>query len=163
MRLCLRQPWVDRLCSVYCSTEQKATDGAQILAEHLGVDYESLTDLGENDRSATGYLPEDEFREVAEEFFAYPDRSVRGWETARDAQQRIVGAVETILVRQQGPGDIAIVAHGGVGALLLCRLKGVEISASEDQPGGKGGNYYCFDAESWSLVQDWKAIDEDGG
>lgn len=163
MRCCLEQPWVDGICSVYCSTEQKALDGARILAEHLGVDYEPRADLGENDRSATGYLPQGEFLAVAEAFFARPDESVRGWETARDAQRRIVGAVEAVLNRRQRGGDVAIVAHGGVGALLLCHLKGVEISAREGQPGVNGGNYYCFDAESGSLVHGWKAIDEVGG
>jgi len=163
MRRCLQQSWSARLSAVYCSTEQKAIDGAQILAERLGTGYEMLVDLGENDRSATGYLPENEFRAAVQQFFAHPDESVRGWETARDAQRRIVEAVETILARERVPGDIAIVAHGGVGALLLCHLTGVEISASENQPGANGGNYYCFDADSWSLEQSWKAIDEDGG
>jgi broad specificity phosphatase PhoE len=162
MRL-LAQPWIERLGAVYCSTEQKAIDGAEILAGHLGTGYEMVADLGENDRSATGYLPADEFRAVAGAFFARPDESVRGWERACDAQQRIVGAVERILAEHRGPGDIAIVAHGGVGALLLCNLKGVGISARESQPGANGGNYYCFEAESWSLVQDWRTIGEDGG
>ncbi|MFC0389117.1 histidine phosphatase family protein [Muricoccus vinaceus] len=45
-------------------------------------------------------------------------------------------------------GDIAIVSHGGVGALLLCHLKGVPISRAEDQPGAGGGCVYSFDPET---------------
>ena len=37
-------------------------------------------------------------------------------------------------------GSIAIVAHGGVGALLLCWLKNVPISRLEDRPGQ--GNFF---------------------
>ena len=33
-------------------------------------------DLGENDRSATGYLPKAEFEAMADAFFARPDESV---------------------------------------------------------------------------------------
>lgn len=159
MERLLAQPWIAHVGAVYCSTEQKAVDGAQILAGHLGIGYEMVEELGENDRSATGYLPQDEFRQAAERFFAHPDRSVRGWETASDAQRRIVGAVEGILARDRGRGDLAIVAHGGVGTLYLCHLKGVEISASEGQPGTSGGNYFCFEARSRTLVHGWRAID----
>jgi hypothetical protein len=45
----------------------------------------------------------------------------------------------------------------------LCHLKGVEIGAREGQPGANGGNYFCFEAESLTLVQGWTAIDENGG
>ena len=34
----LEAPWVPGLRSVFCSTEQKALDGAGVLARHLGID-----------------------------------------------------------------------------------------------------------------------------
>src|SRR5262249_3840496 len=61
MRLLLRQPWVAQITAVYCSTEQKAVDGATVLAAHLGLPVSPVADLSENDRSATGYLPAPEF------------------------------------------------------------------------------------------------------
>jgi broad specificity phosphatase PhoE len=73
----LRQPWVRDVTAVHCSTEQKATDGAAILAQHLGLDYTAHDALGENDRSATGFLPSHEFERVADAFFAEPAVSVR--------------------------------------------------------------------------------------
>ena len=43
-------------------------------------------DIHENDRSAPGYLPREEFEAVADTFFADLDASVRGWETARSGR-----------------------------------------------------------------------------
>jgi broad specificity phosphatase PhoE len=159
MRQMLAHPWVNAVESVYCSTEQKAIDGAAILAAHLSLDYVMVEALGENDRSSTGYLPGDEFWATAALFFARPDESVRGWEIARDAQRRIVDAVDAIVENDDSAGDIAIVSHGGVGTLYLCHLKGCPISQDEGQPGTSGGCYYCFEARSKALLYDWRTID----
>jgi broad specificity phosphatase PhoE len=159
MRKLLAQPWMDSIGSVYCSTEQKAIDGAVVLAEYLKIEYEMIEELGEIDRSATGYLPKEEHAAAAEAFFAHPEVSVRGWEKAVDAQRRIVGAVERATEGDRGKGNIAIVSHGGVGTLYLCHLKGYPISWRERQPGRSGGNYYCFGARSKALLYGWQPID----
>lgn len=157
----LARPWVGGVRAVWCSTERKARDGAEILAAHLGLPVSELADLGENDRSATGYLPRAEFEAVADLFFAHPDESVRGWERAVDAQRRIVGAVEAVLAASAGcGGDIAIVAHGGVGTLLLCHLGGLPIGRRHDQPPNNGGNHFAFDAATRRLLHGWRAIDD---
>ena len=52
MRLLLRQTWITGITSIYCSTEQKAIDGAAVLAEHLSLQICQSVELGENDRSA---------------------------------------------------------------------------------------------------------------
>ncbi|WP_372622796.1 histidine phosphatase family protein [Falsiroseomonas sp.] len=160
MARALALPWVGRVGAVWCSTERKARDGAEILAGHLGLPVQVLTELGENDRSATGYLPKAEFEAVADEFFARPHESVRGWERAVDAQRRIVGAVEKVLdASAGGKGDVAIVAHGGVGTLLLCHLRGDPIGRTHDQPPNNGGNYFAFDAATRRVHHGWRAID----
>jgi broad specificity phosphatase PhoE len=159
MRALLAQPFVARLGAVWCSTERKAIDGAEIIAGAIGTIPRHLAGLGENDRSATGYLPRAEFEATADAFFANPHDSVRGWEKAADAQRRIVAAITTVLVKTQAGHDLAVVSHGGVGALLLCHLKGCSISRTEDQPGSSGGNYYCFDRTTLSLRHDWRAIE----
>jgi broad specificity phosphatase PhoE len=145
---------------VYCSKEQKAIDGAEILAGHLGIGYEMVEELGEVDRSSTGYLPQEEHAAAARELFAHPGRSMRGWETACDAQRRIVEAVAGVLAGEEGEGDVAIVSHGAVATFYLCHLKGCPIRWEEKQPGRKGGQYYCFDAEIGTLVHGWRRIDE---
>jgi broad specificity phosphatase PhoE len=155
----LGQPWVAGLGSVWSSTERKAIDGAEIIADAIGTAPRLLAALGENDRSATGYLPKAEFEATADAFFANAQDSIRGWETAADAQRRIVAAIATVLAETPEGLDIAVVSHGGVGALLLCHLKTCPISRTEDQPGAGGGNYYCFDRTTYSLQHGWRQIE----
>jgi broad specificity phosphatase PhoE len=158
-RSLLHMPWLPAISAVWCSTERKALDAAEIIARAVGSAPRRLAALGENDRSATEYLPKAEFEATADAFFANPLESVRGWETAIDAQRRIVAAVETVLAGTPAGGDIVVVSHGGVGALLLCRLKACPISRTEDQPGAGGGNYFCFERETYSLRHGWLSID----
>ena len=160
MRLAAGRPWLAGVQSLFTSTERKATDAAGLLAERLGTGPVAIEGLGENDRSATGYLPEAEFEAVADEFFARPEESVRGWERAADAQRRIVGAVERAMSLASAEGDVAIVSHGGVGALLLCHLRGVPISRDADQPGGGGGHVFSFDRASRRLLTGWRRIED---
>lgn len=159
MRKMLAQPWLERVGAIYCSMEQKAIDGAQVLADYLSLEFEMVEDLGEIDRSATGYLPAEEHAAAAKEVFVHPARSMRGWETANAAQQRMVQAMEWVIAQGRGPGDVAVVAHGGVATFYLCHLKGLPIRWEERQPGSGGGNYYCFDAEARVLVHGWRPID----
>ena len=159
MRAGLRQPWVREVTSVYCSTEQKAIDGAEILAGGLGIGFEQVEELGENDRSATGFLPPDEFERVADQFFASPEISVRGWERAIDAQSRIVRAVEGIAKTDNTSGAIAIVSHGAVGTLLYCHLTGEPIDRRRDQPPNGGGNFYGFTLSPPAVHSWWRTID----
>jgi broad specificity phosphatase PhoE len=159
MKKLLTQPWVQDVRAIYCSTEQKAIDGAKILADYLTLSYEMRQDLGENDRSSTGFLPKEEFETTANQFFAQPNRSIRGWETATAAQQRIIEGMNAIIDTNKAEGNIAVVSHGGVGALYLCYLKRSPISRVEDQPGNGGGNYYAFQPETKTLLHGWKPID----
>ena len=158
MTRALALPWVAGIGSIWCSTERKARDGADILAAHLNLPVTALAALGENDRSATGYLPRAEFEAVADQFFANPDQSIRGWETAVAAQCRIVAAIEPICATSCG-GGIALVSHGGVGTLLLCHLRGDPIGRAHDQPANNGGNFFAFDAATRRLHHGWRPID----
>jgi len=159
MRASLTQPWVNEISAVYCSTEQKAIDGAEILAQHLSHGFTTVHALGENDRSATGFLPPDEFEKVADQFFARPEESVRGWETAAAAQLRICSAVESIAATDTTTGTIAIVSHGAVGTLLYCHLAGEPISRRWDQPPNGGGNFYRFQLAPHQVFAWWAPID----
>ncbi len=149
------QPWVPDLSAVVSSTERKAVETAEALATAAGVPHARDGALGENDRSATGYLPPAEFETVADEFFARPDASVRGWERATDAQRRIVTAVEGVAAA--AAGDVAVVTHGGVGTLLLCSLLGVPIDRRHDQPGQ--GSWYSFDAATGRVAHVWRRLE----
>jgi broad specificity phosphatase PhoE len=185
MEAMLARPWVSGLGAVYCSDEQKALDGAAILAGHLGLTPFVVPELGEVDRSSTGYLPEEEHAAAARLLFERPDESVRGWETARNAQARIIAAIEAVIEhageqRSGGEGEkepvrgassplhpsspaplpsVAIVAHGAVGTFYLCHLKGAPISMADAQPGRDGGHYFWFDAETKALKGGWTRIE----
>ena len=159
IRHLLSRAWMARLEALYCSTEQKAIDGAALLAEALGIPWHQVAALGENDRAATGYLPKAEFEATVDAFFAQPHESIRGWERAIDAQARIVAAVAQLTAMAPGAGPIAVVSHGGVGALLLCHLTGVPISRTAEQPGASGGNYFLFQMPEGILVHGWKPLE----
>jgi len=156
----LKQDWVACITAVYSSTEQKAIDGAEILAAHLSLSFERIVELGENDRSSTGFLPPSEFEAVADRFFAEPDVSVRGWERAVDAQRRVVTAVERLVPRDTTTGAIAIVSHGAVGTLLYCELAGQPIARRHDQPANGGGNWFRFSLTPAVVHSWWAPIDE---
>lgn len=153
----LAQSWAGSLRRIVSSAERKAIETAEILGTPLGIVPEIRERMHENDRSATGFLPPPEFEAVADQFFAHPETSIRGWERAADAQSRIRGEVDTVLGAHDG-GDIAFVGHGGVGTLLLLSLTGRPISRTADQPGG-GGNYYAFTMPELRLLHGWRPID----
>ncbi|MCG6859275.1 MAG: phosphoglycerate mutase family protein [Salaquimonas sp.] len=146
--------------TVISSGEKKAVETAQPLAEPLGLPVIIREEMHENDRSATGFLMPDEFEQVASQFFACPDTSIRGWERAVDAQSRIVGAVEKVL-SEAGRGDVLIVGHGGVGTLLMCHIAGWPIAHDHDQPGG-GGNVFAFEGGSQQLLHGWTPMERLG-
>ena len=161
MRAMAAHPWLGGVRSIFASGERKARDAAQLLAEGLGLQGYSVVDcLGENDRSATGYLPKQEFEATADAFFAQPQTSVRGWEPAADAQARIIHAVEQVVLQASDNGDVAIIGHGGTGTLLYCHLAGLPISRRYEQPATNGGNWFAFDRASQKLLQaEWRSID----
>lgn len=150
-------PEIARVRRVWCSDERKAVEAAAILADSLGLPEPAvLASLRENDRSATGYLPEAEFEATADLFFADPDASACGWETARAAQARIVTAIGTVSAQSPEGDELAIVSHGAVGALLLCRLAARPIGRDADQP--SQGHYFAFDRASLRLLHGWRSI-----
>ncbi|WP_192183668.1 histidine phosphatase family protein [Mesorhizobium amorphae] len=153
----LDQPWVGSIRRIVSSGERKAIETAEIVARHLRLAVEVRERMHENDRSATGFLPPPEFEAAADQFFANPQSSIRGWERAIDAQHRIVSEVEAVL-GANGADDIAFVGHGGVGTLLLLSLSGREISREADQPAG-GGNYFAYDIGARRVLHGWRPID----
>ncbi len=140
------------MTSLWSSAERKALDTAEILSERLELAVQIRADLGENDRSSTGYLPMEEFDRTADLFFADPDSSVRGWTPARLEQTRIVKAVSAVAGLDPS-GVPLVVSHGAVGALLLAHLAGRPISRSFDQPRNLGGNWFrdCDAAPAWRV------------
>jgi broad specificity phosphatase PhoE len=141
---------------IFSSAEQKARDTAVILAAPRNLPVKIRAELGENDRSATGFLPPAEFEAAADAFFAQPTASFRGWETAVAAQSRIHKAVTSIITAHAG-GDLAIVTHGAVGTLLWCALSDRPIDRQYDQPGQ--GHFWQADLKTLTPDSGWRPLD----
>ena len=131
---------------------------AALIAAALDLIPETAPDMQGNDRSATGYLPADEFEAMTDRFFDCPEASLDGWETAIDAQNRVVAATRQVLARAPA-GIVLLLGPGASGALLWCSLSSLPISRIHDQPGPGGGNCFAFHREDGTPVHGWTAMD----
>ena len=156
----ITQPWMTTIEAIFASTERKARTTAERIAyvRHLSITY--LTDLGEKDRSATGFLEPPAYRQLRDAFFAHPNASIQGWERAIDAQVRVLHAIEQAVGQTPASTNIAIISHGGVGTLVLNHVQQMEIR-KDDLPPGQG-YYFIFATDTAKLIQHWKPIDEIG-
>lgn len=148
---------------IFSSTERKALELAELLAAVAGTVVLSEPAMGENDRSATGFLPPDRFEATADRFFAAPEQSIDGWERAIDAQRRIVAAVAAALTRVPDGTPAILCGHGAVGTLLKCQVAGRAISRAEDQGhlgASGGGNGLVFDFAAGVMHTDWTAMEQ---
>jgi broad specificity phosphatase PhoE len=100
------------------STEAKAIETGQILADRWGIPCTSAPNLHEHDRRGAPYLSDQaEFENTIAQFFARPDELVLGNETAVQALARFRTAVISQLKKY--PSDtLGIVSHGTVMTLL---------------------------------------------
>lgn len=155
------QPWLASIGEVISSGETKALETAELLASACGgLAVSVAADTGETDRSATGFVTPAEHDRLATAFFAHPDTSADGWETATAAQARIVAALGPHLTESADdrPHDTLVVGHGGVGTLLLCHLAGLPIEQRHDQP--TQGHYWTLDQATGRVEHRWRAIDD---
>jgi broad specificity phosphatase PhoE len=151
-------PVLSRATSVWSSNELKALQAAQLIAGALKLSPSIHPGLAEIDRSATGYLPEPEFWATYQQFLELPDVSARGWETAHDAQRRMMRAVDAVLADSRvGDGELVLVTHGGVAALLMAQLTGTPVQRLVDQPGQ--GSYFSFDRADRELRGGWQSYE----
>ncbi len=148
--------------AIYVSSEAiKAEELGEILAARHGNPIDTGAAFGEIDRAATGFLSHEDYASRLEAFYAHPDTSAGGWETANDAQARILKAIAAEL---SGPGSEprVFVGHGTIGTLLKCAIAGRDIALGEDQ-GQKahagGGNLFAFDLAAGRLLCDWTSFE----
>lgn len=147
---------------IISSNETKALELAQAISSVSGIPVESGENLGENDRSSTGFVPPERFEALADAFFAAPDVSTEGWERAVDAQARVVAAFEAALAGHDPNVPVLFTGHGAVGTLLKCHLGGLAIARSEDQRqigDAGGGNVFVVRLGDRALLSDWMAME----
>lgn len=155
----LRRNWVRSLSRIVASDERKAVETATLLSQASSAPVETAADMGENDRSSTGFLAPEAFEAAADRFFAEPEESWNGWERAIDAADRVEAAVTRVLATHAPDRPILFAGHGAAGTLLKCRLAGRAIARSEDQPHG-GGNVFAFRLADRSLMCDWTPMED---
>lgn len=157
-----RHPMALGLRRIVSSTETKARELADILAAVSHARVESVEKFGENNRTSTGYVPAERFEMLVDQFFAEPEQSAEGWETASAAQARIVAAFEATLKVHDPKQPLGFAGHGGVGTLLKCALAQRPISRREDQRemGDRGGgNVFVFRLTDRQLLSDWMPME----
>jgi broad specificity phosphatase PhoE len=110
---------------VVASLEPKATETGRIVADALGLPFETRPDLHEHDRRDVPFLTSAAFDAQVSRFFAEPDRRVFGHESASAALDRFDAAVAATLA--EAPNEtVVVVAHGTVMSLYLARHAGLD-------------------------------------
>ena len=100
---------------IISSTEPKAAETGRIVADELGLKFQTAPNLHEHDRSNVPHMPTREFLSFMALFFDRDDERVLGLESAREARDRITDAVDHLATTEDGP--VGIVTHGTVLAL----------------------------------------------
>ena len=107
--------------AVVSSEEVKALETGKIVAGLLGVPFDTAPDLHEHDRSNVPQMRTPEFISMMELLFRRPNDLVLGKETAVAAVSRFRSALDEVLLGHPD-GNVAVVSHGTVIALLLGKL-----------------------------------------
>jgi broad specificity phosphatase PhoE len=118
-------PLADRLAPhqpsvIVASEEAKAAETAELVAGRLGVPWHAAAGLGEHDRTGVPQMASREFISHMELLFRRPKERVLGRESAAEALRRFESAVDSAL-RQHPDGNLAVVSHGTVLALMLAQ------------------------------------------
>jgi broad specificity phosphatase PhoE len=112
--------YINPQCMV-SSLEPKAIETAQILADALGLDFETANDLHEHLRREAYHSSQEDFESSVRNFFKQPGRLVFGEETADQTHARFAQAVQTIQERSPAQTPLVIVTHGTVITLYVAR------------------------------------------
>ncbi|MET0343857.1 MAG: histidine phosphatase family protein [Polyangiales bacterium] len=111
------------LTLVVSSEEPKARETAEVLAAALGLPSQAMLGLHEQLRYSAPQLDSlDAFRARVHAVLARPSERSFGDETGDEAHARFRTAVEAVM--RVHAGNVAIVAHGTVMALLVARVRG---------------------------------------
>ena len=150
--------WMARVTRIVASSENRIIEAAGLFANRRGLPVDVNPRFDDSDRPLTEFLSVAELNKTVDDFFANPGSCARpGWQTAADAQRRIVAAVDDDLTTHTDNGDVLIVGYGRVGTLLLCHLAGLPISREHFQP-TTGGNLFAFDRATRKVQFRWRIV-----
>ncbi|QCO54926.1 histidine phosphatase family protein [Pseudorhodobacter turbinis] len=157
LRAAVKRGWPGRGWRLIASPEVKAQQTAEILSHAFGLPLHTHPEMGEVDRSATGYLPQDQHEALAKELFAQPETGPEGWESANAASARVLECFHQVMAEVSD--DIIFVGHGAVGSFLWCALTNRPITPAADQT--RGGSFWAgrYDGSGFSAVHSWQALE----
>ena len=157
LRAAAKRGWPGRGWRLIVSPETKAQQTAQFFSNAFGLPLHTHPDMGEVDRSATGYVAQARHEALANALFANPDLGPEGWESARAAQARIAKAFQEVMA--EVTGNLLFVGHGAVGSFLWCALTKTPITPAADQ--ARGGSFWAgtFGASGFAPVHPWQALE----
>jgi broad specificity phosphatase PhoE len=152
-----KRGWPGRGWRLIASPEVKAQQTAEFLSNAFALPLHTHPDMGEVDRSATGYLPYDAHEALADALFAQPAIGPQGWESAQAASQRITKAFQEVLAEVSD--NMIFVGHGAVGSFLWCALTKTPISRAADQR--RCGSFWAgsMGPDGFVPVHPWQALE----
>ncbi len=106
---------------IFSSTEEKAYQTAQPIAEKLGKKIIQLKEITELNRDKAGFMDPDEYEESVKYCLEHLDKSVHNWETANAALDRFSNKIEEIDKAYENQ-KILIVGHGFTINLYFAKL-----------------------------------------
>jgi broad specificity phosphatase PhoE len=114
------------LTAIVTSTEPKASETGQIVADVLGIPCDSAPNLHEHERANVGFGTTEQFIKQVIRLFEHPEELVMGSETADQAHSRFALAVSAV-VEQHPAGNLAVVSHGTVMTLFISRIANLDL------------------------------------
>ncbi|MCH7654279.1 MAG: histidine phosphatase family protein, partial [Chloroflexi bacterium] len=112
--------------SVISSTEPKAVETGELIAQTLRRPFQRVEGLHEHDRNDVEYFHDSvDFDNAVHSLFDNPNELVFGRETADEARQRFSGALDSFLRAYEGH-SLAVVAHGTVISLFAAGKTGTD-------------------------------------
>jgi broad specificity phosphatase PhoE len=111
---------------IVTSWEPKAMETGEMVAELLGLPWETAVGLHEHERHETGFVDsQEEFEARVVSIFEQPDRQTFGRETGNAARDRFAQAVRRVLNRHKDK-TVGVVSHGTVITLYIAQAVGLE-------------------------------------
>lgn len=106
---------------VITSEQEKCRETGRYLAEALGLSWEPVAGLQEQDRTGAPFLDDEtEFRALLRRVFDEPDEEVLGQESANEALDRFESTVERVL-REASGETLILVTHATVISLFVAK------------------------------------------
>lgn len=152
--------WPGRGWRIITSPETKAQQTAEFIANAFSLPLHIHPDMGEVDRSATGYVAHDRHKALADALFDHPETGPEGWESAGAATARITKAFQEVV--DEVADNMLFVGHGAVGSFLWCALTKIALGRAADQT--RCGSFWAGEIgpDGFVPLHPWQALETAG-